>query len=363
MFSLLNQFFVYLSLVFFFSLLLIFLLKRQKIEGSAPPFKNQLLIGLIAGLMGVFLLSNPLTLDGVPIDVRLTVLLVALFYGGWIAGVVTSLLLLVVQGMLILPSDSAPSVWLLSISILLLLTERWIHQTFKGLKAFVVLLSSGFIYSMPILYISTGSDEHFLKILMAFLFLNSLTSVLLYFFFSHVQHHFQELDKERKLALTDDLTQLNNRRKLRRMLCQFEESNTSFTVLIFDIDSFKQINDTYGHEAGDSIIQQMGNLLTEYCPKSGTLGRYGGEEFLLLLPRFDVKKTIHLAETIRSASASTLFRINPVNTAQVTLSIGVSWYEGSCSRADVIHQADLALYEAKKRGKNQVATYIDIDLA
>jgi len=363
MFSLLNQFVIHLSLVLSFALFLLYPLRRQKIEGSAPPFKNQLLIGLIAGLMGAFLLSNPLTLDGVPIDVRLTVLLVALFYGGWIAGAVTSVLLLVVQGMLILPGDGPSVWWLLSISILLLLTERWMHQTSRGLKAFGVLLSSGFIYSTPVLYMSIGSDERFLKTLMAFLFLNSLTSVLLYFFFSHVQHHFQELENERKLALTDDLTQLNNRRKLRRMLCQFEESNTSFTVLIFDIDSFKQINDTYGHEAGDSIIQQMGNLLTEYCPKSGTLGRYGGEEFLLLLPRFDVEQTIHLAETIRSASASTLFWIDPVNTARVTLSIGVSWYEGSCSRADVVHQADLALYEAKKRGKNQVATYIDVDLA
>lgn len=111
MFSLLNQFFVHFSLVLSFALLLLYSLRCQKIQESGSTFKTQVLIGLITGSMGAFLLSNSLTLDGVHIDVGLTALVVALFYGGWVGGAVTSVLLLLVQGWMAPLSGGAEMWW------------------------------------------------------------------------------------------------------------------------------------------------------------------------------------------------------------------------------------------------------------
>ncbi|MGN7854355.1 GGDEF domain-containing protein [Exiguobacterium sp. 22311] len=155
---------------------------------------------------------------------------------------------------------------------------------------------------------------------------------------------------------TDSLTGLHNRRALEDQGDYFMIAHPSFTVMMIDVDHFKFVNDKYGHDQGDAILSQISNLLGEHTPHNGVVGRYGGEEFMLLIPETNVSYVEQLAEDIRFSCATTRFLIHHEDYIHVTLSIGISSCESrtSISFMEVTKSADAALYEAKRRGRNQV---------
>ncbi|MBU4118910.1 MAG: diguanylate cyclase [Proteobacteria bacterium] len=166
----------------------------------------------------------------------------------------------------------------------------------------------------------------------------------------------------REMAITDDLTKLKNRRFL---LTRFEEEldraaryHHPLSCIFFDIDHFKQVNDTYGHEAGDTVLKTISAAALEQCRQTDILGRYGGEEFLMILPETDQEQACSLAERLRQAIAN---RTNIADRHQirVTATFGVACYspETSATRPDLsdfIKQADTAMLEAKTAGRNRV---------
>jgi diguanylate cyclase (GGDEF)-like protein len=173
----------------------------------------------------------------------------------------------------------------------------------------------------------------------------------------------EELLKQKRileeLSIKDDLTGLYNRRHLNTVLKQeFERSkryNTDLSCLLLDLDHFKKINDTYGHGFGDTVLRRFAHRLTSLLRSSDFSFRFGGEEFLLLLPHTNIAGAKQVGETIRLSLATK--KIEDTNhSAIVTVSIGVS----SChqhqpeSQNDLIAFADKALYAAKENGRNQV---------
>jgi diguanylate cyclase (GGDEF)-like protein len=157
-------------------------------------------------------------------------------------------------------------------------------------------------------------------------------------------------------AMTDALTGLLNRYGLQRAL-QREQSEARryqrpLSCLLIDLDNFKNINDSYGHAAGDIALQQISGILTKAVRGSDMVFRYGGEEFLVLLPETNLEGAAALAEKIRLASDAQLFgdrRIFPL-----TLSAGVATLLEQESGHDMVARADMALYNAKARGRNRV---------
>jgi diguanylate cyclase (GGDEF)-like protein len=124
---------------------------------------------------------------------------------------------------------------------------------------------------------------------------------------------------------------------------------------MIDVDDFKQINDSYGHQAGDQVLRQIGDLLQRPLRVTDFKARYGGEEFTVLLPRTNSAGAFRVSENLRTAFMSHEF-VLPTTTVRLTVSIGVA----CCSKFDclnsrqVIRLADSALYRAKKGGKNRV---------
>ena len=120
---------------------------------------------------------------------------------------------------------------------------------------------------------------------------------------------------------------------------------------MIDLDRFKVFNDTYGHQLGDKILQQIAQVISGHCRTNDHLGRYGGEEFLIVLPGTRIAGATTFAERVRSAVAETsLDQIKE----RVTLSIGVAeWRDGDDSASKLISQADQALLEAKATGRNR----------
>ncbi len=164
-----------------------------------------------------------------------------------------------------------------------------------------------------------------------------------------------------KLALIDDLTGLNNRRNLSAILKRerklAKRHNYELACLMFDLDHFKQINDTYGHEFGDVILQKFADIILQNSRSSDYGFRYGGEEFVILLPQTDGAKALTVGEKIRKIMAETTIHEQLTNTpVTVCVSVGVSTllHNEPGNNCSLISRADKALYTAKKNGRNQV---------
>lgn len=176
----------------------------------------------------------------------------------------------------------------------------------------------------------------------------------------HLIKELQSLKTQLEIsAKTDPLTGLLNRRGMNEQIEQvkirYERHKTPFTFIITDIDHFKHINDTFGHDAGDYILREIAKGLKESLRKQDIIARWGGEEFLILLPETDLRGGITLAEKFRSRVEKELFR-HKEHDIRMTMSFGLSAYEETGDIDTCIKRADECLYKAKNTGRNKVIT-------
>ncbi len=168
---------------------------------------------------------------------------------------------------------------------------------------------------------------------------------------------FQEVQS---LALTDPLTGLHNRRGI------FELSRVEFAraqrldrpvcCMMLDLDHFKQINDNYGHQAGDQILQEFAHRCKHAIREMDLVGRYGGEELIIIMPETNLATALHVAERLRKTVANTPVKLSNCE-INMTVSIGLAQRdEYTLHLETLIARADQAMYIAKHRGRNRVAT-------
>ncbi len=157
-----------------------------------------------------------------------------------------------------------------------------------------------------------------------------------------------------RLSSTDRLTQICNRVKLDAVLSEEVARATryrsKFSVSLMDIDHFKQVNDSHGHLIGDAVLVRIAGILRENVRKSDTLGRWGGEEFLLILPETDLEQACLLAEKLRQSIAAEHFPV----VGPKTCSFGVASFQPGDTGDRLLARADEALYEAKHAGRNRI---------
>lgn len=155
----------------------------------------------------------------------------------------------------------------------------------------------------------------------------------------------------------DPLTRTLNRRFLPSILSRevaiAGRNGTPFTILMIDIDNFKNINDQWGHSAGDLVLRQIAEIILDTVRPSDFVFRYGGEEFLVGLVEADVEQGFQVAERIRQVLMAHELRLSDETKFSVTTSIGLAAYEGHPDYAYLVEAADKALYEAKRAGRNQ----------
>jgi diguanylate cyclase (GGDEF)-like protein len=160
-----------------------------------------------------------------------------------------------------------------------------------------------------------------------------------------------------RLMTVDGLTELHNKRffneALEREMSRTRRYAREFSLLLFDIDHFKKINDTYGHLAGDSVLRQLGALVRNKVRRDDVPARTGGEEFSVIVPEVSLEGAIQLAEKLRASIEGSVFRFEGTK-IPVTVSIGVAeWTEDIQDPADLVKRADERLYEAKRSGRNR----------
>lgn len=161
----------------------------------------------------------------------------------------------------------------------------------------------------------------------------------------------------------DPLTGLINRRVLMKQLDNelqnFEQHQRPFSVLMFDLDRFKRINDNHGHQTGDRVLKMAATILTQNARPADTVARYGGEEFIIVLPGLSAEQSLPLAEQIRCAVEQQRTTSTKGDIIQVTTSIGLTEYRSGEPLEATIERADTLLYQAKLQGRNQVISTID----
>ena len=175
-----------------------------------------------------------------------------------------------------------------------------------------------------------------------------------------IYFRFASMDVERKmvmLAMTDALTKLPNRRRMREILeaerVRFARGGRTFGIIIGDVDGFKQLNDTQGHDCGDHALRELAAVLRSVLRAQDAVARWGGEEFLFLLPETDLAGTQVVAEKLRAAveRAGLIYAGKPLT---LTMTFGVAAFASGSTVDDCLRFADEALYVGKEHGKNRV---------
>lgn len=156
----------------------------------------------------------------------------------------------------------------------------------------------------------------------------------------------------------DTLTRLLNRRflpaALNREIALSKQQDKPFALMLMDLDHFKNINDAFGHDAGDLVLQQAATLVMDCVRNGDFVFRYGGEELLVMLVEVSPEIALRIAETLRQSFADHHFMIGQGRVARATVSVGVAHYDGHPDHQYLINRADQAMYEAKQQGRNRV---------
>jgi len=166
--------------------------------------------------------------------------------------------------------------------------------------------------------------------------------------------------KYKELSITDDLTQLYNSRyfysKLEEDINRSVRYKHPLSLLLIDIDNFKMLNDTYGHLKGDKVLAMTGKVIKACLRRTDSAYRYGGEEFMVILPGIGLEAAVNAAERIRKQIGAQEFSINTNETVNITVSAGACQFEPEEKMKAFVKRVDSAMYVAKQEGKNRVSS-------
>ncbi|MCQ6557114.1 sensor domain-containing diguanylate cyclase [Paenibacillus mendelii] len=163
-----------------------------------------------------------------------------------------------------------------------------------------------------------------------------------------------------ELSVTDKLTGLKNRRffqeQLEEQIMQYNQAGVPFSLFIVDIDHFKKVNDNWGHQMGDYVLEKLAVILKSHSRKVDIVARYGGEEFVLILPTMDAAESKMKAEILRQAVTQSAWE-----TGSITVSIGIATFTSADTDTTILKKADQALYASKENGRNRVTHIMDLN--
>jgi len=236
----------------------------------------------------------------------------------------------------------------------------FIHGLKRGLldiALFVVIISAIMFIPTDILAHTAYSTEFKLRLLYSFLTVTFLSALYEYSRDKSYKHVLELTEKYQKLAHLDQLTQLSNRRDalhiLKREQARILRTKESLSIVLCDVDHFKKINDHYGHNAGDTVLKSLADIFTKMARNQDCIARWGGEEFLFILPQTTAENANVFAEKIQDELQSHLVHYEKEKIA-VRVSMGIEQINVNQTIDEAINNADHHLYQAKNAGRNQI---------
>lgn len=345
--SVINHFFINISIIFLLMSLTFYVMRSVLPIQPTSPLFVRFWFGVSNGMTAILLAINSFELGEARIDLRLIPIALAAAYAGPFGVLVT--LAMIFIGRMTLDGMSAPFIDSIILFVVLfifslMLARLTIHQrrlyaTYIGIGSLLVLIRV------------TGSiDTHtFVKVFIPYFTMLSLGAWLCYWGAKKLETHLWMFLLHTHRATVDELTGLANRYRTLEHMSEFETSGRPWSLLVIDVDHFKQLNDTYGHRAGDDALRHIGQTLQRHCPSNGFVGRYGGEEFILVME--GTAKLEYVAENLVQKVRHSPFLFGEME-IPMTVSIGAALTSHEPSMA-VFERADGALYQAKRNGRNQ----------
>lgn len=324
---------------------------------SPATIAMKIKMGVVAGILGIVLMVFTVYMNGALLDFRQLAVIISALSGGIVSSIVTGIIIFLMR-MFAFGAVNTPTIIasintvIIAISVGMVCTK---HLSFWKKWIYSLLICNVLTGIVFIINFGSKGIAPTLTFICMMTIGGILTAYLMNFLFK-AKAHFQQLEKD---SSVDFLTGLNNHRtfdeKYNSFLQSAEMKGECLSLVFVDIDYFKKVNDTYGHANGDTVLQQLGEILRASVRSFDTVSRNGGEEFSVLLYNTPLKDALIMAEKMRMAVSKHSFLLNDGNTIRITVSIGVAAFPDT-KREQLIEQADSALYKAKQNGRNLVCS-------
>ncbi|MBC2728601.1 diguanylate cyclase [Desulfosporosinus sp.] len=320
------------------------------------PLRLKLFISIMLGVLGIFLMINSIQImPKIILDFRSTPILISAIYCGFMPSILTALIIGVFR--LLYLGISFTSILGLITALVVgiscgLISKLKISNREKWIYMSICILLIPTIGFVVLLY-----NQHLLSKLLIIYWLGTfLTLSLVYFYLQFLHFSKQNYKKYKKDSTKDHLTGLNNVRTFDTELNKVTKrvtNNSLVALLLIDIDFFKKVNDEYGHQNGDKVLEDLSKILLSSSKSSDIVSRNGGEEFSIIITDCPPENVLKVAERIRTVVEKQGFSLIDNRIINITVSIGVSIYPDN-HIDKLVEIADAALYKAKRTGRNKV---------
>lgn len=334
------------------------ILQKTEIENKASA-SIQIVSGILNGILGIILMffSVPLY-PGVIMDLRHLTIIVGTICFGWGSAVITGGLLVLFRILYygISYSSILGGGTILAITLGCILIGLLRFST--KIKWIYMCVLSGVVFTGFVSYL-TEDTSRLKQIIILYWIGTIISNIIVFNLVQYLSKAHLTMKKLKEEATRDYLTGLNNVRSFDRLFNELigraHERKENISMLAIDIDFFKKVNDTYGHLAGDAVLQQLSGILSDAVRDFDVVARVGGEEFNVILRDCDKEHSYQIAERIRKRVEANIFRL-PCGTAiSITISIGVAVFPSTVTDINLIKEkTDEKLYEAKRSGRNKI---------
>lgn len=338
---------------------------KQLFKKGPEEYKNKnisILRGLLAGLLGVVLMyfSIDVGVNSI-IDLRVIPLMLVVLYSDWISASVTATIIIFTR--------FAIDINIHSLSNIVFILVSWIIFQFfsKRIKnrwfCIFVMLGISSLTNVLLFILIPSTTSINVSLLINYTIISILGGMISVYIMDYLIKSEELFTQHKNFAFTDPLTGLSNVRSFDRAFNKAKnrqlKSNESISIIVLDIDHFKQVNDTYGHLEGDKVLRKLALILKSSQGPEDIVSRNGGEEFSILIHDCTLEKAKERAEALRKIIENSFFIINNgTKSIHISVSIGVTTYCDSTKEMDYLYDhADQALYAAKKSGGNKVCFY------
>jgi diguanylate cyclase len=332
---------------------------KKNFLNLSVSYKDKFFFGLTQGVLGIILMLFTIKITPeVIMDFRHIPILLSALYGGGFASIIAGITIATFRISYFGVSTPAiiASIGMLIVAVSCSLISKLNLEGFKKI-IYMNIISCVII---TITFLLNIKDSITLSHTLFYFWLgSSIIGALAYYIANYMHTSIKLLNRLEQESTIDFLTGLNNVRQydnaLNESYINVKEKNEHLSILIIDIDFFKKVNDTYGHLAGDSVLQQLGIVLSTSSRSFDIVSRIGGEEFSVILPDCPSDQALEVAERLRLAVENHEFIIPDKTKINITVSIGAATYPDNVKDLeDVVKQADTALYSAKRSGRNKV---------
>jgi diguanylate cyclase len=333
-------------------------MKRKGFISPSAKLYRKIQYGIGIGLVGVIVMHYTIPYNGTILDLRHIVLTVAALYGGMVPVIIAALLIALgrillfdINTVTLLATTNIVIIGLFCGAISKLNVDNWKKSLYMTL--------GNLTFTSIVFFLVIKDKSVLVDVYVGYWSITLLGGAFIHYLGEYLRKSKELFQTTQEYATRDFLTGLYNVRTFEQVLLEsFERADLNNEILSFmyiDIDHFKQVNDTYGHLAGDEILKQLSQILRDSCRSIDIVSRNGGEEFSIILPSCSAIEAIEIAERIRKAVENHPFRLMNGTILNMTISIGISAYgETIRNNENLIKQADECLFKAKSSGRNKV---------